>query len=206
MMKFFYAPITCSLASHIALEEAGAEYEAIRIDFTKADQKKPDYLAINPKARVPALVTEQGVLTETPALLVYIAQRYPASKLAPIEDPFALAEVQAFNSYLCSTVHVAHAHRMRGYRWADDEAAFESMRRKAPQAVAECFSLIERDMLREPFVMGDTLTVCDFYLFTLAQWLEADGVDIESLPKVKDHRRRISERPSVKKVVAAELN
>jgi glutathione S-transferase len=206
MMKFFYAPNTCSLASHIALEEAGAEYEAIRIDFTKADQKKPDYLAINPKARVPALVTEQGVLTETPALLVYVAQRYPASKLAPIEDPFALAEVQAFNSYLCSTVHVAHAHRMRGYRWADDEAAFESMRRKAPQAVAECFSLIERDMLREPFVMGDTLTVCDFYLFTLAQWLEADGVDIESLPKVKDHRRRISERPSVKKVVAAELN
>ena len=194
MMKFFYAPNTCSLASHIALEEAGAEYEAIRIDFTKADQKKPDYLAINPKARVPALVTEQGVLTETPALLVYVAQRYPASKLAPIEDPFALAEVQAFNSYLCSTVHVAHAHRMRGYRWADDEAAFESMRRKAPQAVAECFSLIERDMLREPFVMGDTLTVCDFYLFTLAQWLEADGVDIESLPKVKDHRRRISER------------
>ena len=206
MMKFFYAPNTCSLASHIALEEAGAEYEAIRIDFTKADQKKPDYLAINPKARVLALVTEQGVLTETPALLVYVAQRYPASKLAPIEDPFALAEVQAFNSYLCSTVHVAHAHRMRGYRWADDEAAFESMRRKAPQAVAECFSLIERDMLREPFVMGDTLTVCDFYLFTLAQWLEADGVDIESLPKVKDHRRRISERPSVKKVVAAELN
>ena len=206
MMKFFYAPNTCSLASHIALEEAGAEYEAIRIDFTKADQKKPDYLAINPKARVPALVTEQGVLTETPALLVYVAQRYPASKLAPIEDPFALAEVQAFNSYLCSTVHVAHAHRMRGYRWADDEAAFESMRRKAPQAVAECFSLIERDMLREPFVMGDTLTVCDFYLFTIAQWLEADGVDIESLPKVKDHRRRISERPSVKKVVAAELN
>ena len=119
MMKFFYAPNTCSLASHIALEEAGAEYEAIRIDFTKADQKKPDYLAINPKARVPALVTEQGVLTETPALLVYVAQRYPASKLAPIEDPFALAEVQAFNSYLCSTVHVAHAHRMRGYRWAD---------------------------------------------------------------------------------------
>ncbi len=206
MMKFFYAPHTCSLASHIALEEAGAEYEAIRIDFAKADQKKPDYLAINPKARVPALVTERGILTETPALLVYVAQRYPASKLAPIEDPFALAEVQAFNSYLCSTVHVAHAHRMRGYRWADDEAAFESMRKKAPQAVADCFSLIERDMLRGPFVMGETLTVCDFYLFTLAQWLEADGVDIDALPKVKDHRRRMSERPIVRKVVAAELN
>ena len=206
MMKFFYVPHTCSLASHIALEEAGAEYEAIRMDFAKADQKKPEYLAINPKARVPALVTEQGVLTETPALLVYIAQRYPHSKLAPIEDPFALAQVQAFNSYLCSTVHVAHAHRVRGYRWADDEAAFESMRRKTPQAVTECFSLIERDMLRGPFVMGETFTICDLYLFTLAQWLEGDGVDVDSLPKVKDHRRRISERPIVKKVMAAELN
>jgi glutathione S-transferase len=206
MMKFFYAPNTCSLATHIALEEAGAQYEAIRIDFDRADQKQPDYLAVNPKARVPALVTGQGVLTETPALLVYVAQLYPASRLAPLEDPFALAQVQAFNSYLCSTVHVAHAHRMRGYRWADDEAAFESMRRKAPQAVAECFSLIERDMLRGPFVMGETFTVCDLYLFTLAQWLESDGVDVDTLPKVKDHRRRMSERPVVRKVIAAELN
>lgn len=206
MMKFFYAPNTCSLATHIALEEAGAQYEAIRIDFDRADQKQPDYLAVNPKARVPALVTGQGVLTETPALLVYVAQLYPASRLAPLEDPFALAQVQAFNSYLCSTVHVAHAHRMRGYRWADDEAAFESMRRKAPQAVAECFSLIERDMLRGPFVMGETFTVCDLYLFTLAQWLESDGVDVDTLPKVKDHRRRLSERPVVRKVIAAELN
>jgi glutathione S-transferase len=206
MMKFFYAPHTCSLASHIALEEAGAQYEAVRMDFAKADQTKPEYLAINPKARVPALVTEQGVLTETPALLVYIAQRYPQSKLAPIDDPFALAEIQAFNSYLCSTVHVAHAHRMRGYRWADDESAFESMRRKAPQAITECFLLIERNMLRGPFVMGETFTICDLYLFTLAQWLESDGVDVDSLPKVTDHRRRISERPTVRKVVAAELN
>jgi glutathione S-transferase len=74
---------------------------------------------------VPALVTDDGILTETPAILAYLAQRFPQAKLAPLDDPFAFAMVQAFNSYLCSTVHVAHAHRMRGTRWADDPAAIE---------------------------------------------------------------------------------
>ena len=205
-MKFFYAPHTCSLATHIALEEANADYEAIRLSFANNDQRKPDYLAINPKARVPALVTDQGILTETPALLVYVAQRYRQANLAPVDDPFALAQVQAFNNYLCSTVHVAHAHRMRGHRWADDPAAHEAMKKKVPQSVGECFELIDRDMLRGPWVMGDAYTVCDMYLFTLSQWLEGDGVDINCLPKVKDHRRRMSERPIVRKVIASELD
>jgi glutathione S-transferase len=206
MMKFFYAPHTCSLATHIALEEAGAEYEAIRLSFASNDQRKPEYLAVNPKARVPALVTEQGILTETPALLVYVAQRYPQANLAPIGDPFALAQVQAFNSYLCSTAHVAHAHRMRGYRWADDPAAHESMKKKVPQSVGECFKLIDADMLRGPWVMGNVYTVCDLYLFTLSQWLEDDGVDIDRLPKVKAHRHRMSERTTVQNIIASELN
>ena len=84
MLKLYYAPGTCALASHIALEEAGASYEAIRLNFKSEDQKKPGYLKINPKARVPALVTDRGVLTETPALLVYIAQSFPAARLAPL--------------------------------------------------------------------------------------------------------------------------
>ena len=113
MLKLYYAPGTCALATHIALEEAGAKYEAVRLNFKTEDQKKPDYLKINPKARVPSLVTDRGIITETPALLIYVAQTFPAAKLAPLDDPYALAKVQAFNSYLCSTVHVAHAHRMR---------------------------------------------------------------------------------------------
>src|ERR1700754_293769 len=123
MLKLYYAPNTCALASHIALEEAGAKYETVRLSFKTDDQKKPDYLKINPKARVPSLVTDRGVITETPALLIYIAQTFPAAKLAPLDDPYGLAKVQAFNSYLCSTVHVAHAHRMRGRRWAVELAA-----------------------------------------------------------------------------------
>ncbi|MDI3468382.1 MAG: Glutathione S-transferase [Pseudolabrys sp.] len=203
-LKFYYAPHTCSLASHIALEEAGADYEAIRLSFANEDQRKPGYLKINPKARVPALVTPRGVLTETPALLVYIAQSYPKAGLAPLDDPFALGEMQAFNSYLCSTVHIAHAHRMRFYRWADDPAAHEAMKKKVPQSVGEAFALIENGMLRGPWVMGDTYSICDMYLFTLAQWLEADSVDITKLPRVIDHRARMAARPIVQKVIAEE--
>ncbi len=74
MLKLYYAPNTCALASHIALEEAGAPYETVRLNFKSEDQKKPDYLKVNPKARVPSLVTDRGIITETPAILVYIAQ------------------------------------------------------------------------------------------------------------------------------------
>src|SRR6202790_377530 len=206
MIKLFYAPHACSLASHITLEEAGAPYTAICIDFGKSQQRQPEYLAINPKGRVPALVTDAGILTETPAILAFVAQSFPSAGLAPMADPFAFARVQAFNSYLCSTVHVAHAHRMRGYRWADDPAAIEEMRRKAPAAVGECFDLIERKMIEGPWVMGEAYTVCDPYLFTLVQWLEADGVNPAQLPKIQDLRRRMSERPAVKKALAEELS
>ena len=205
MLKLFYAANTCALASHIALEEAGAEYETVRLSFATSDQRKPEYLALNPKGRVPALVTDDGVLTETPALLVYIAQRFPQARLAPLDDPFALARAQEFNSYLCSTVHIAHAHRMRGYRWADEPEAIEAMKRKVPHAVGECFALIEREMLHGPWVMGEAYTICDPYLFTLAQWLEADGVDVAQLPNVAGHRRRMAERPAVKRALADEL-
>ena len=99
MFKLYYAPGTCALASHIALQEAGCDYKAERLDFKANQQNSPDYLAINPKGRVPALVTEHGTLTETPAILAFIAQSFPQAKLAPT-DPFAFAQVQSFNDYL----------------------------------------------------------------------------------------------------------
>src|SRR5215211_5460115 len=116
VMTLYYAPDTCALASHIALEQAGARYQTERIDFAKNEQRSPEYLQLNPKGRVPALVTGRGILTETLAILLFICQSFPEARLAPLEDPFALAQVQCFNSYLCSTVHVSHAHRMRGAR------------------------------------------------------------------------------------------
>lgn len=203
-MILFYAPNSCSLAAHLALEHAGAEYQLRRVKLAQNEQRSPEFLRINPKARVPALVTNQGILTETPAILAFIAQSYPASQLAPIADPFQFAQVQSFNSYLCSTVHVAHAHGPRATRWADDPAAIEAMKKKVPQSVGDCFELIERELLQGPWVMGDAYGICDLYLFTLAQWLEADGVDPARFPKVADHRRRMSENPLVQRVIAAE--
>jgi glutathione S-transferase len=202
MLKLYYTPGTCALAAHIALEEAGAPYTSERVDFKTNQQNSPGYLEINPKGRVPSLVTDRGTLTETPAMLTFIAQSFPKAGLAPLEDPFAFAQLQSFTSYLCSTVHVAHAHKGRGYRWASDESSFADMKRKVPESMGAAFGLIEKKMLRGPWVMGETYTVCDPYLFTLAGWLEGDSVDIATMPKVADHAKRMAERPAVKKVLA----
>jgi glutathione S-transferase len=202
MLKLFHAWGSCSLAPLIALEEAGADYEVAVMSTRDGDQRRPEYLAVNPKGRVPALVTERGVLTENPAILAYIAQSFPEARLAPIADPWAFAQAQAFNSYLCATVHVAHAHKHRGYRWADTEAAYEDMRRKVPETETACFQLIENEMLQGPFVLGDTYSICDAYLFTLADWLEDDGVDPRQFAKVYEHRERVRARPALRKVLA----
>lgn len=205
MLTLYYTPHTCALASHIALEEAGAEYRVERIDFASEQQRQPAYLAVNPKGRVPALVTPSGVLTETPAILAYIAQLFPQAGLAPLDDPFAFAAVQAFNSYLCSTLHVAHAHRMRGHRWADDPAAIAAMKRKVPESVAAGFDYIERHAFAGPYVMGAACTIADPYLFTLAQWMEGDGVDPANFPKIAAHREMMRARPSVQAALAVQL-
>lgn len=203
MFTLYFAPGTCSLATHITLEEAGADYRAVRVDFAAKEQQSPAYLAINPKGRVPSLVTDRGVLTETPAMLAFVAQTFPAAGLAPLNDPFAFAGAQAFNSYLCSTVHVAHAHRMRGHRWTDDQATMDSLKRFVPRSIFAAFDLIEREMIKGPWVLGDSFSVCDPYLYTLSGWLPGDGVDIAQFPRVADHFRRMGERASVQKVLAA---
>jgi glutathione S-transferase len=207
VLTLYFAPHTCALATHIVLEEVGADYTGKRIDFARNQQRSPEYLEINPKGRVPALVTDRGILTETPAMLVYVAQSFPQAALAPTDDPFLFAQIQSFNSWLCSHLHVAHAHRMRGYRWvdADDAQSIAALQRKVPQSVGDSFALVEREMLKGPWVMGERYTVCDPYLFTLAQWLEADGVDPAAIPRVIDHRRRMAERATVKKAIAQEL-
>ena len=208
MLNLYYAAHTCALATHILLEEVGADYKTTRIDFASAQQRSPEYLRINPKGRVPALVTDRGILTETPAMLAFVAQSFPAQNLALMDDAFAFAEVQAFNSYLCSHLHVAHAHRMRGYRWVDpdDAHSIAAMQRKVPESVGSSFAHIESELLKGPWVMGERYTVCDPYLFTLAQWLEADGVDPKKIPRVIDHRRRMSDRATVKKAIAVETS
>jgi glutathione S-transferase len=200
-LTLYHAAGTCSQAVLIALYEAGAQFTLKTLNFANQEQRSPDYLAVNPKGRVPALVTPRGVLTEAPALLLYVAQTYPQARLAPLDDPFELARMQAFNAYLASTVHVAHAHGKRGSRWADDAAAQAAMLAKVPQNMHECFDLIEHYYLSDqPWVMGEQFTVADGYLYTLASWLEGDGVNSAEFPRVVAHTERMRARPSVQKL------
>ncbi len=204
MLILFYTPNSCALASHLALELSGLQYEARKVDFANNEQRSPAYLRINPKGRVPALVTERGVLTENPAILAYISQCAPQAELAPLDDPFAFAQMQAFNNYLASTVHVAHAHRYRGYRWADAPEAIEAMKQKVPQNMRECFRLIDEELLQGPWVLGDRLSVCDLYLFTIGRWLPGDGVDIQEFPRVAGHAARLQQLPAVQRVLESQ--
>ncbi len=206
MLTLYYARDTISLATLITLEEVGAPYQTVRIDFAKTEQRSPEYLKVNPKGRMPALVTEQGVITETPAMLVYVAQKFGRADLTLMDDPFAFAQVQSVAAWFCSGLHINHAHRMRGARWvaADEKEAMAAMQRHVPVAVGANYDFVESEILRGPWVMGDRYTICDPYLFTLAQWLEQDGVDPVRIPKVMDHRRRMSERKTVKKALEVE--
>jgi glutathione S-transferase len=200
MLTLFAAAGTCSLATAIALEEAGADYELVKLNFAAGEQRGADFLAKNPKGRVPALMTKHGLLTENVALLAFVAQSFPSEHLAS-KDPFHFAEMQSFNSYLSSTVHVNHAHGRRGARWSDDAAALETMKAKVAQNMAECYSLIENNMFKGPWVMGEQLTVADAYLYTIDTWLKGDGVDIANYPKLNDHFNRMNQRPAVQRAL-----
>ncbi len=129
----------------------------------------------------------------------------PAAQLAPT-DAFGLARMQEFNSYLASTVHIAHAHRPRAARWADEPEAQAAMQRKVPANMTECFDIIERHYLAHtdqgPWVLGAQYSVADGYLFTMAGWLKSDGVDIARFPKVAAHRERMAARPAVQRALA----
>lgn len=203
-MQFFYAPNACSLASHIALEEAGADYELVRVDLKGGEQNEAAYRAINPKGRVPALATDQGVLTENTAILGYIARTWPSAPLADNKDAFAFAAVQAFNSFLASSVHVTFAHRYRPYRYAADESAYATMAAKVPEALADYFGVIEKE-LEGSWVRGESYTTADPYLYVFTRWLKRDGLgDPAKFPRVLAHAERMEERPAVRRTLERE--
>ncbi len=199
-MKLYYAPNTISIAVAIALHEAGLEYEPVQVDFANAEQTKPAYHRINPKGRVPALVTGEGVLTETGAILDYVADLAPNAGLRP-EDAFAAARMRGVMYYLASTMHVNHAHMRRGQRWADQQSSLEDMAAKTPQTMAECASYVEDHALIAPYAMGERLTIADPYLFIVCSWLERDNVEVSGFPKIAAFLDLVRARPSVRRAV-----
>ena len=186
MLTLYYSEKSCSFAPHILLYDTGANFVSKRIDFDTGKQNTLDYLSINPKGRVPALKTPDGILTENPAILLYITQMYPEKKLAP-KEPFALAKAQSFNMYIASTVHVAHAHKMRGSRWADDKTAHVSMADKVAQNMESYANVIEEHYFDGPWVLGEQYSMCDPYLALVTRWLRPDGVLLDNFPKLKAH-------------------
>jgi glutathione S-transferase len=197
-MKLYYAPGTVSIAVAIALEEVGLSYIPRRVDFASAEQTRDAYRRLNPKGRVPALVLAgERVLTETGAILEYIAAKSPEAGLLP-DDPETAAHMRAVMYYLASTMHVAHAHRMRGSRWADQQSSFDDMTAKVPQTMRACAEYVEENAFLGDFVAGEELTIADPYLFIVCNWLSGDGVAIDDLPRLSAFMDRMNDRESVR--------
>lgn len=201
MLTLYYAKGTSALAAHILLEEAGADYTAIEIALSEGAHKQDSFLAINPKARVPALATPEGVISENPAILTYVAATHPDAKLLPA-TPFARAQADALNAYLCATMHVAYAHKFRGARWADDPAVIAAMQDKVAQNLSDCAALVEQHFLKGPWALGAEFSLCDAYLALVPRWLAGAGVDIGTFPKLAAHYAALRARPAVQRVMA----
>lgn len=197
MLTLHCAPLTVSVAIAIAIEELGLDCELIWLDFANAAQTKPDYLQINPKGRVPTLIVDGQTLTETGAILEYLAQH--AGRMLP-SDPFELAKLRELMLYLASTVHVAHAHKHRGSRWADKQSSFVDMRSRVAGNMAASCAYLEQTLPLAPFALGDAISIADPYLFIVTNWLSGDGVDISDYPKLANFYATMSDRASVKTI------
>ena len=203
-MKLYHAKGTIAVAVAIALHEAGLPFESVLLDFKMGAQTQPDYRAINPKGRVPALVTDQGILTETGAILDYIADLAPAVGLRP-SDPWQAAKMREAMCYLASTMHVNHAHGARGNRWADQESSLADMVTTTVETMTENAAHVENHMLTGPYVLGETVSLADPYLYVACSWLPRDGVDMAAFPKIRAFVEAMRARASVAQVIADDM-
>ena len=190
MLTLFTSKGSVSVASAIMLKETETEYKLEFLDFSQADQTKKSYLNINPKGRVPALVTPHGVLMKIGAILEYVAPDF-----IPLAA-YSAARVREIIHYLASTMHVNHAHKMRGARWADNPVAVKSMVIKVPETMAKSCAYLEK-IISGPYIFGSKITIADAHLFTIAQWLKGDEVEIKYYPKLARFEREFATRPSV---------
>lgn len=200
MLKLYYSPGACALASHIALEEAGADYEIEKIDLRQGQQKTPEYLAINPAGVTPALVTDEGVLTENLVIMGYVAQTHPEAKLADNDSSFNFGKMQSFNGFLGSSLHPAVGKVLFARPPLEGEAKDAAL----DLALAK-YRIVEDSLFKGPWVMGEQYTVADGYLAVFTRWgRQAGFLTVEAFPKLNDHLDRVQARPAVQRVLAAE--
>lgn len=200
MLKLYYSPGACAIASHIGLEEAGVDYEVEKIDLRAGQQRTPEYLAINPAGVTPALATSQGVITQNSAILAYVAQTHPQAGLADLDDPFAFARLQAFNGWLASSLHPAIGKALFSRPPLEGEAKDEAVK-----IALEKYDLAENHLLAGPWVMGEDHSMADGYLMVFTRWARQAGLlDAARFPKLNAHLDRVQARPAVQRVLAAE--
>ena len=203
MLKLYYAPGACSLATHIALRETGELFDAQRLDFSKGDQRAPDYLAINPHGRVPALVTDDGVVTEGPAILSYIAERYPEAKLNP-GDAYSRAHVRQLLAFFSGTVHTTFAHIFRPERYVGDGGPVDAAKATARASLEAYFAEMEAMFAADEWAAGPNYTIADAYPFVFYRWARRIGFDMREYQAWTKHVWRMLDRHPVAHAVEAE--
>lgn len=197
MLKLFISPGACAMASHLALEEAGADYETQVINLRAGEQRTPEYLAINPAGVTPALKTDQGVLTQNAAILGWAAQTWPDKNLAPT-DVFGLARFNAFNGFLASSLHPA----LGKVLFSGLEGAAKD---EATSVALTKLQLVEDHHLQGPWVFGETWSVADGYLMVFTRWSRQAGLlDPARFPKLNAHLDAVQGRPATQRMLAAE--
>ncbi len=198
-MKLYYAPGACSLSPHIALLEAGLPFTAEKTDLkSKKTEKGVDFLTINSKGSVPALVLDDGqVLTEGPVIVQYIADQKPDSGLAPRAGTLARYRLMEMLNYISSEVHKSFAPLFNPASSAEVKSA-------ALESVGKKFDWLSGHIGGNKFLLGDNFTVADAYLFTILGWTRHVGVDLTKWPVLEAYQSRVGHRPKVQEALKAE--
>ena len=203
-MKLFYIPGACSLASHIALIWAGSDYELVRLDH--AGVHSADFLRLNPKGAVPVLlVQEQVVLTESLAILLYIADLYPTSHLgAPAADVLSRAQLNEALAMLVSEVHKAFAPTFVPERYTTDPSAIESARSAAHLQIDRIFKRLEGLMTGKEWLLFGRRTVADAYLYVMCRWKSRTPTAFSNYPNLARFKARLDADPGVMRALDEE--
>lgn len=202
-MKLYFAPGACSLGIHILLEEIGKPYDAQAVNLRAGDQKKPEFVALNPKSKVPTLVRDDGsVLTEFPAIAYWLARTNPQAKLLP-EDAEGQARALEATDYAVSTVHMQGFSRLFGpANFGPSEADADKVRARGKEIIEGAFSKLDKALAGRDYVLGSNFSVADAATFYVENW--AGNFDITLPPHVAAHYARVKARPSVKRVFEKE--
>ena len=202
-MILYYSPGACSLVPHIALEEAGAVYEAKRVVLAEGEHLTPDYLAINPHARVPALDVDGQVVTENVAILNYIAHRWGAPGAVPLEDHLAAARCNQLLGWFASSVHIGFAQVWRAERFSDDQAVHAAIQSGGHDVLKRYFGQIE-ELAGDGWLVPGEFSAADSYALVFFRWGRRIGTDMSPYPRWRALVDRVLERPAVQKVLAKE--